>query len=104
MNWATFLVSKLLQARTESQEKGVEFHYAWLLILIAMVGWKEPAFYQRMRVSGHNTYVAIYANSCHSTIKRRNTDTNIVFYSYFQFISKVVEATVQIFEEAIIAY
>jgi hypothetical protein len=47
---------------------------------------------------------SIYANLWHSTIRRRQTDTNIVFYSYFQFITKVVKSTVRILEEAIITY
>jgi hypothetical protein len=39
MNWATFLVNQFLTDCIEAQEKGIEFHYAWLLILIALVGW-----------------------------------------------------------------
>jgi hypothetical protein len=83
MNWETFLVNQFLQDCTEAQEKGMEFHYAWLLILIALVGWQEPTFYQCMCVSGRSPYAARYANLWHSTIKRRQTDTNIVFTHIF---------------------
>jgi hypothetical protein len=48
MNWATFLVNQFLQDCTEAQEKGIEFHYAWFFILIALVGWKEPMDYHHM--------------------------------------------------------
>jgi hypothetical protein len=37
MNWATFLVNQFLVDCTEAWDKGMEFHYAWLLILIALV-------------------------------------------------------------------
>jgi hypothetical protein len=26
----------------DAKDNGTEFHYSWLLILIALVGWKEP--------------------------------------------------------------
>jgi hypothetical protein len=48
MNWATYLVNLLLQDYMEAQEKGIEFHYSWLLILIVLVEWKEPGHYQHM--------------------------------------------------------
>jgi hypothetical protein len=37
MNWAMFLVNQFLIDCTEAQEKGMKFHYAWLIILIALV-------------------------------------------------------------------
>jgi hypothetical protein len=37
MNWANFLVNQFLTDYREAQEKGMELHYAWLLILIALV-------------------------------------------------------------------
>jgi hypothetical protein len=43
MNWDTFVVNLFLIDCIESQEKGMQFHYSWLLILIALVGWKEPS-------------------------------------------------------------
>jgi hypothetical protein len=45
-----------------------------------------------------------YANLWHTTIKRRQTDINATFYSYLQFIMKVVETTLRIPEEVFIAY
>jgi hypothetical protein len=51
MNWATFLVNQFLQDCIEVQEKGTKFHYAWILILIVLVGWQEPRYYQRMGTS-----------------------------------------------------
>jgi hypothetical protein len=70
MNWVTFLVNQFLQDCTEAQEKGAEFHYAWLLILIALVRWQEPAYFQRMHSLGRSPLAARYANLWHTTIKR----------------------------------
>jgi hypothetical protein len=51
MNWDMFLVNKFLTDFTEAQEKGMEFHYAWLLILIALVSWREPNEFQFLKTS-----------------------------------------------------
>jgi hypothetical protein len=37
MNWATFLLNHFLMDCKEAQYKGTKFHYALLLILIALV-------------------------------------------------------------------
>jgi hypothetical protein len=79
MNWATFLVNKFLQDCTEAQEKGTEFHYAWFLILIVLVGWKEPGYYQCMCTSGSSNLAVRYTNLWHSKIKRRQTTVTPYF-------------------------
>ena len=42
MNWLTFLLNQFLIDCEEAQDKGTEFHYSWLLILIALSMWMEP--------------------------------------------------------------
>jgi hypothetical protein len=44
MNSATFVDNQFLQDFPKVQEKGNEFHYAWLFILIVLVRWKEPGY------------------------------------------------------------
>jgi len=44
MNWATLLFNTFLTDSIKAQEKGTKFHYDWILILIALVGWKEPDY------------------------------------------------------------
>jgi hypothetical protein len=41
MNWTTFLVNHFLTDYREAQDKGMEFHYSWLLIFIALVSCRE---------------------------------------------------------------
>ena len=41
INWSTFLLNEFLEYFLEMQEKGTTFHYTWLLVCIALVGWKE---------------------------------------------------------------
>jgi len=42
MSWAHFLVEELRVDCLEAQENKGSFHYSWLLILIALIGWREP--------------------------------------------------------------
>jgi len=42
MSWAPFLLNQFLLDCAEAQDKEMEFHYPWLLILIAFIAWEEP--------------------------------------------------------------
>jgi hypothetical protein len=40
MNWENYLVNQLDQDYREAQGQGYEFHFSWLLILIAFIAWE----------------------------------------------------------------
>jgi hypothetical protein len=40
MNWAKYLVNQLDIDCREAQDQGHEFHFRWLLILIAFIAWE----------------------------------------------------------------
>lgn len=42
MNWASYLVNELEKDCREAQDYGYEFHFSWILILIAFVAWQMP--------------------------------------------------------------
>jgi hypothetical protein len=42
MKWVNYLVTKLEKDCREAQDLGYEFHYSWLIILIAFVTWEMP--------------------------------------------------------------
>ena len=104
MNQATFLVNQFLTNCIEAQEKGTEFHYAWLLILIALVGWKEPFYYQCMRTTNIGNMVPWYANLWHTPNKRRKTYNNVTFYVYFDTIMYIIEHTPRITTKMVETY
>ena len=39
-NWAACIVKEFLEDARDVQEKCSPFHYSWLIVLIALVGWK----------------------------------------------------------------
>ena len=42
MNWVNYLVNLLELNYREAQDQGYEFHFSWLLILIAFIAWEMP--------------------------------------------------------------
>jgi hypothetical protein len=44
LSWAPYLLNMFLEDCKDAQDLGTEFHYSWLLILIALVGWREPKY------------------------------------------------------------
>jgi hypothetical protein len=42
MNWVKYLVNQLESDFHEAQDQGYEFHFSWLLILIAFTTWEMP--------------------------------------------------------------
>jgi hypothetical protein len=42
MNCVKYLVNQLEIDFREEQDQGYEFHFSWLLILIAFVSWEMP--------------------------------------------------------------
>jgi hypothetical protein len=39
MNWVSYLINQLEKHCREAQDQGYEFHFSWLLILIAFISW-----------------------------------------------------------------
>ena len=40
--WVEYIAREFLEDVCDAQDKGIPFHYSWLLVLIALVGWREP--------------------------------------------------------------
>ena len=40
--WEEYIAKEFLEDVHDAQEKGRPFHYSWMIVLIALVGWKEP--------------------------------------------------------------
>ena len=39
MNWEKYLVNQLYQDYHKAQDQGYDFHFSWLLIIIAFIAW-----------------------------------------------------------------
>ena len=85
------------------QDQNQPFHYAWLLILIRFVGWKEPK--QGIFLSTNLNYRgAQCANLWFSSDAVRQEANNIVFYYYYNQLCKAINSSPHITREVIDAY
>jgi hypothetical protein len=44
MSWVSYLLNLFLDDCKDVQDLGTEFHYSWLITLIAFMGWREPRY------------------------------------------------------------
>jgi hypothetical protein len=40
MNWVSYLINEIKKYYFEAHDQRYEFHFSWLLVLIAFVAWK----------------------------------------------------------------
>ena len=50
LNLSQYLLNELLAVVEEEKEKGITFHYSWILIMISCVAWAEPTNYEGVDV------------------------------------------------------
>jgi hypothetical protein len=44
MSWVPYLLNLFQEDCKDAQDLGTEFHYSWLITLIAFMGWREPRY------------------------------------------------------------
>lgn len=44
LSWAPYLLNLFLDDYKDAQDLGTKFHYSWLILLIALIEWKEPPY------------------------------------------------------------
>jgi hypothetical protein len=44
LSWAPYLLNLFLDDCKDAHDLRKKFHYSWLLILIVLIGWKEPKY------------------------------------------------------------
>lgn len=85
------------------RKKGV-FHYSWLLILIAMIGWREPTDSSFIPPIHGCCEAARYASLWHNSIKERQQDTNVCCGVYHMDIEMSLCSLLRISEEIVVKY
>ena len=80
------------------------FHFSWLLILCAFVGWKEPPHTQFLHLQSGDPRGVCYANLWESTSPAKKKINMIVFYEYYKLLKKVIQETPQISTEIVDMY
>jgi hypothetical protein len=88
MSWVPYLLNLFLEDCKDAQDIGTEFHYSWLITLIAFMGWKEPryvVFCTRPKPKGAR-YLLLKAGTNYRH-KRKN---GIIFESYLHDMQEAI--------------
>ena len=105
MNWLLFLLNQLTEDAIMIQEGKRPFTYSWLLILIALLGWKEPKCYQGMDVVvAKACRGAHYQNLWWLEVKEQPVNYVIQCYLYWNEIRDASRKVSHLTEEAAMRY
>ena len=80
------------------------FHFSWLPILCAFLGWKEPPHTQFRQLASGKPRGARYTNLWETSNTAKKKVNAIVFYEYYRMLRNVLEETPWISKEIVDAY
>jgi hypothetical protein len=92
MNWAKYLVNQLELDCREAQDQGYEFHFSWLLVLIAFVSWEMPEGATFPDIEPFEPLAAKFATLWYSTDMNKQWQSNVVFHTYYLQLKRAIEA------------
>jgi hypothetical protein len=89
LSWAPYLLNLFLDDFKDIQDLGTKFHYSWLIILIALIGWKEPPYSHFCDWIGHFHTAQYTSLGRNSDPKHRSANTG-TFSRYFSEIQESI--------------
>jgi hypothetical protein len=100
LSWAPYLLNLFLDDCKDTQDLGKKFHYSWILILISLIGWKEPKY----------SFFSTRPNPCHgarylllgSPLDPKNRKENAaIFEGYLSDLQDIIANTWRVTQEEI---
>jgi hypothetical protein len=86
----SYLVNQLEKDYCEAQDQGYEFHFSWLLILIAFIAWEmlEGATFPKIEPS--KTLPVKFTTLWYSIDMAKQWQSNAVFHTYYLQLKRVI--------------
>jgi hypothetical protein len=84
--WAPYLLNMFLEDYKDMQDLGTEFHYSFLLILIALIGWREPKYTYFCERNSHcrATRYILLGSTSDSKSRSENASMFVGYYNDLQ--------------------
>jgi hypothetical protein len=92
MNWVSYLINELEKDCREAQDQGYEFHFSWLLVLIAFVAWKMLEGVTFLEVEPSEPLAARFSTLWYTNDMSKQWQSNVVFHAYYQQLKHAIEA------------
>jgi hypothetical protein len=92
MNWAKYLVNQLEIDCREAQDQGHEFHFSWLLILIAFVAWELPEGATFPDLDPFEPLAAKFSTLWYSNDMNKQWQYNVIFHTYYSQLKVTIQS------------
>jgi hypothetical protein len=92
MNWASYLINQLEKDCREAQDQGYEFHFSWLLILIAFIAWEMPEGATFPEIESSEPLAAKFTTLWYSSDMEKQWQSNAVFHTYYLQLKRAIES------------
>jgi hypothetical protein len=92
MNWAKYLVNQLELDYREAQDQGYEFHFSWLLILIAFTIWEMPEGATFLDIEPFEPLAAKFSTLWYSSDMNKKWQSNVVFHTYYNQLKTSIQS------------
>jgi hypothetical protein len=83
MNLVKYLVNQLELDCREAQYQGYEFHFSWILILIAFITWEMPEGETFLNIEPFESLVVNFSTLWYSSDMNKEWKSNAIFHTYY---------------------
>jgi hypothetical protein len=92
MNWVKYLVNQLELDCREAQDQGYNFHFSWILILIAFVAWEMPKGATFSDIEPFEPMDAKFSTLWYSSDMNKQWQSNVIFHTYYNQLKLVIQS------------
>jgi hypothetical protein len=93
MNWVQYLVNQLELDCREAQDQGYEFHFSWLLILIAFITWELPEGATFPDIEPFEPLATKFCTLWYSNDMNKQWQSNVIFHAYYNQLKITIQST-----------
>jgi hypothetical protein len=76
----------------EAPDQGYEFHFSWLLILIAFIAWEMPEGATFLDIDPFEPLTAKFTMLWYSSDMGKQWQSNVIFYTYYVQLKRAIKA------------
>jgi hypothetical protein len=87
----TYLVNQLELDCHEAQDQGYEFHFSWLLILIAFIAWEMPEGVTFLDIEPFDLLAAKFTTLWYSSDMNKQWKSNTAFHTYYLHLKRAIK-------------
>jgi hypothetical protein len=85
------VLNELKKDYREAQDQGYEFHFSWLLVLIAFFTWKMSKGVTFPEVEPSKSFTARFSTLWYTNDMVKQCQSNVVFHAYYQQLKHAIE-------------